>query len=124
IAHVSSLDNLKQFLLRITRLPRWTDAAWTNASEIAADESALARGASVLDLSSALVKVGRLSHGCPLREPVVASHLLPVTTGSSLEMRVTHLQRLLEGRSQPFHEAGHSGSKYYRILPKIGRAHV
>jgi hypothetical protein len=116
MAHVTSLDNLKQFLLRITRLPRWTDIEWINASEIAADEAALARGASVLDLSSALIKVGRLGHGRPMRDAIVASHLLPVTTGSSMEMRVTHLQKLLEGHCQPQRDTGH---KYYRILPVL-----
>jgi hypothetical protein len=124
MAHVTSLDNLKQFLLRITRLPRWTDVEWsdiewTNASEIAADEAALARGASVLDLSSALIKVGRLGHGRPMRDTIVASHLLPVTTGSSMEMRVTHLQKLLEGHCQPQRDLGGPGHKYYRILPVL-----
>lgn len=67
LAHVASFDNLKQLLLRITRLPGWLsmlhtdDAAWTSASEVAADRTALSGGASALDLSSALVKVGRLS---------------------------------------------------------------
>src|SRR5262249_55279956 len=52
--HIRRLDNLKQFLLKITRLPRWLgaaqDSSWTLASECAADAGALARGASVLDL--------------------------------------------------------------------------
>jgi hypothetical protein len=119
MAHVNALDNLKQFLLRITRLPRWSDVEWTNASEIAADEAALARGASVLDLSSALIKVGRLGQGRAMRDLVVASHLLPVATGSSMEMRVTHLQKLLEGHCRPQRNASGSGHKYYRILPVL-----
>jgi Zn-dependent protease with chaperone function len=117
MAHVRALDNLKQFLLRVTRLPLWTDVDWTNVSEIAADEAALTQGASVLDLSAALIKVGRLSHARPTREAIVASHLLPVATGSSMEIRVTHLQKLLEGKCHPHHDAGSAGRKYYRILP-------
>lgn len=116
IAHVRSLDNLKQFLLRMTRLPLWTDIDWINISEIAADEAALAQGASVLDLSVALIKVGRLSHARPM-DRIVASHLLPVVTGSSMEMRVTHLQELLEGKCQPHGAAASSSRKYYRVLP-------
>ena len=102
MAHVSSFDNLKQLLLKITRAPRWlkalhnADAEWTSASEIAADHDALAEGASVLDLSSALIKVGRLNRPLAGRE-AVASHLVPTACGSSLENRVTCLSEMLEG---------------------------
>lgn len=107
MAHVSALDNLKQFVLKITRPPRWlkifsrSDAAWLNASEMAADEGALASGASSLELSSALVKVGRMSRQVSVNSLVAASHLLPATAESSLAMRVTHLQNLLETDAQP-----------------------
>lgn len=100
MAHVRSFDNLRRLLLGITRLPerltmvRAVDAAWTQASEVAADQAALTAGASALDLSSALVKVGRLSRPALLVGPLAASHLLPC--GSSLEARVMHLQELLE----------------------------
>jgi Zn-dependent protease with chaperone function len=103
MAHVSSFDNLKQFLLKSTRAPRWlkvlyqADAEWTNASEIAADREALAEGASVLDLSSALIKVGRLKRPLAGRDPV-ASHLVPSACSGALEIRVTRLTEMLEGR--------------------------
>lgn len=103
LAHVSSLDNLKQLILKITRPPRWlnlfhrSDAAWVNASEIAADEGALAAGASALDLSAALVKVGRLHRQMPMSSAIAASHLLPDAAESSIAMRVTHLEKLLRG---------------------------
>lgn len=106
LAHVSSRDNLKQMLLKVTQPPQWfnlfrqTDAAWLNATEIAADESALASGASALDLSSALVKVGRLGQHVRTGE-IAASHLLPETTESCIAMRVLHLQRLLQSERQP-----------------------
>src|SRR5438270_3760456 len=82
MAHVSSLDNLKQFLLKITRPPRWmkslqdADSEWIGACEVAADRAALLRGASVLDLSSALIKAGRLKRP-PGNTEVLASHLAP-----------------------------------------------
>jgi hypothetical protein len=102
MAHVRSFDNFKQLFLKITRPPRGlsllhiTDAAWTNASELAADENALTSGASALDLSSALIKAGRLGMGSAMCETVAASHLLPAATQSAFEVRVAHLQELLE----------------------------
>jgi Zn-dependent protease with chaperone function len=102
-AHISSFDNLKQLVLKVTRIPRWlrvsggVDSAWTNASEIAADEAALASGISVLDLSSALIKVAALSTHAVVGKTVAASHLVPVESGSCLQARVDRLQEILEG---------------------------
>jgi beta-lactamase regulating signal transducer with metallopeptidase domain len=101
-AHVSSFDNLRQLAVKITRLPYWLnlsgmqDSAWTNASEIAADEAALASGISVLDLSAALIKVAALSNHAVVGETVAASHLVPAGPGSSLQARVEHLREILE----------------------------
>jgi beta-lactamase regulating signal transducer with metallopeptidase domain len=109
-AHVSSFDNLKQLAVKVTRLPNWLNfsgapnSAWTNASEIAADETALASGISVLDLSSALIKVASLSSRAVVGETVAASHLVPVGPESSLQARVDHLQEILEG-DNPLHQA-------------------
>ena len=105
IAHVASFDNLKQMLLKITQPPSLlknyfdVDEAWSNASEIAADRSALARGTSVLDLSAALIKVGRLQRTTAAAH-AVASHLIPPTGGSSLQQRVIQLSELLESDEQ------------------------
>jgi len=102
-AHVASFDNMKQLLLKVTRLPRRlrffgsADSAWTNASEIAADEAALASGISVLDLSSALIKVAGLSTHAVVGKAVAASHLVPIESGSCLHARVDHLQKILAG---------------------------
>ena len=102
-AHVSSFDNLKQLAVKVTRLPDWLNfsvapnSAWTNASEIAADEAALASGISVLDLSSALIKVAALSRCAVVGETVATSHLVPVGPEPSLRARVDRLQEILEG---------------------------
>jgi Zn-dependent protease with chaperone function len=102
MAHVNALDNLKQLVLKISRPPRWlnifrnSDTAWLTASEMAADEGAVAKGASSLELSSALVKVGRLSRQAGISSLIAASHLLPAAAESCIEMRVMHLQKLLE----------------------------
>lgn len=107
MAHVSSRDNLKRIVLKITQLPPWlnlfhhSDAAWVNASEIAADEGAIAGGASALDLSSALVKVGRLGTPAPISNAIAASHLLPETAESCIAMRVMHLEKLLDDEQRP-----------------------
>jgi hypothetical protein len=98
--HSRRLDNLKQFLLKITRPPRWLggsqDSSWTLASELAADAGALARGASALDLASALVKVAALKRGPAFGDQIAASHLLPDLPGSPLQARVQRLQQVLE----------------------------
>ena len=99
--HVRRFDNLKQFVLNITRMPRRLrgsrDSQWAQASEVAADAGSLARGASALDLASALVKIGSLQRGPTSREPLAASHLIPDLPGSPLEARILRLQRVLEG---------------------------
>lgn len=103
LAHVSFCDNLKQLLMKMARLPRWLDktgqedAAWANASEAAADQAALAKGASAVDLAAALVKIGRLKRGPAIGDEVAASHLLPEIPASVLQLRVTRLQKVLEG---------------------------
>jgi hypothetical protein len=113
IAHASSLDNLKQFLLKITRPPRWmkslhdVDLEWTGASEVAADRAALLRGASVFDLSSALIKAGRLQRPLEGME-AVASHLAPPACGYSLEMRITRLSEMLQREQMPVQAAKRS----------------
>jgi Zn-dependent protease with chaperone function len=103
MAHARFHDNLKRFLLYVSRPPRWLgggtsmeDAAWADAAEIAADEAALAGGASALDLAAALVKIGTLKRDCSAADGVAASHLIP-GHGSVLEMRIARLQKALEG---------------------------
>jgi BlaR1 peptidase M56 len=120
MAHVSFFDNLKQLLLKMTRLPCWLDetgdedAAWANASEVAADQAALAKGASAVDLAAALVKMGALKRGPAVGDQVAALHLLPDVPASALELRVTRLQKVLEGELVV--PQIKSGRKPWRIL--------
>jgi Zn-dependent protease with chaperone function len=98
MAHVRSFDNLKQFLLKLT--PQWSkaqghDAAWAMATEVAADEEALDSGASVLDLSSALIKIGRLDSLNGAAASMLASHFAPNGPGSCVQLRVAYLERRL-----------------------------
>jgi Zn-dependent protease with chaperone function len=100
LAHVRRFDNLQQLLLKSTQLPlgafRIADAEWSSASEIAADETAVYRGASALELSSALIKVGRLSGKQIAPARLAASHLVPCGCGGSTRERIAHLRTLLE----------------------------
>jgi Zn-dependent protease with chaperone function len=126
MAHVSALDNLKQVLLKVTQPPQWlalfrnSDAAWVNASEMAADEGALASGASALDLSSALVKVGRLSRQFSAGPMVAASRLLPTAPESSIQMRITHLEKLLgkEEMGRPT-DANPAGTRRWSVFSAL-----
>jgi Zn-dependent protease with chaperone function len=106
LAHVRSLDNLKQLVLRITRVPRFLaslakmDAAWSAATELLADANALRHGTSALALSSAIVKVGRLKVNPIESLPVAACHLIPPDGSSSaLAVRIQHLHDALEMHS-------------------------
>ena len=102
MAHVKSFDNLKQMALKSTRLPGFLDnlladpSSWVHASEAAADEDAVAGGASALDLSSALVKMARVSRQPIAGGEVLASQFLPYATASSLPVRIARLERWLE----------------------------
>jgi Zn-dependent protease with chaperone function len=105
LAHARSLDNLKQLVLTITRLPGWfgqfasIERAWSNAVEIAADKAALAGGISALELGSAIVKMGRLKSVSAEAASIAASHLVPISDPSALTGRIEQLQQLLSGAS-------------------------
>jgi len=100
LAHVRSFDNLKQLLLRITRLPRcvahlgWAESAWSDSAEFAADRDALERGGSPLDLASALVKVSRLKSSEGVAA-LAACQLIPARNGSAVALRVQYLREVL-----------------------------
>lgn len=100
VAHVRSLDNLKQALLSATGiLPFFSriDCAFRSAAEISADARAMQSRISPLDLGSAIVKVARLRAVAPA---IAASHLVPDFESSALQLRVEHLQAALDGRSR------------------------
>lgn len=102
MAHVRSFDNLKQLLLKSLRWPSAFEnliggfATWVHASEAAADEEAVAAGAMALDLSAALVKMGRIARGYIPTPQILASQFTPYAAASSLPTRIARLERLLE----------------------------
>jgi hypothetical protein len=103
LAHIRSLDNIKRILLSVTRLPVCfrnlgaLDTAWADAAELQADERSLAR-TSAVDLSSAIVKVGRLQllPRTVTTQPVPACHLVSSNQSSAMALRVERLRSLLE----------------------------
>jgi Zn-dependent protease with chaperone function len=113
LAHVRRFDNLRQLLLKSMRLPiaalAAADADWTSASEIAADEAAVRAGASVLELCSALIKVGRLRGAPVVQVQLAASHLAPAGCGVSTGERAAHLRILLE--NEPLFAASSGGAR-------------
>ena len=103
LAHVRSFDNLKQVLLKITRLPgffgslRRLDGAWSAGAELRADANALKSGTSAIELSSAIVKIGRLRTISLDASAVATCHLIPPgASASALAMRIQHLHSALE----------------------------
>jgi hypothetical protein len=113
LAHVNAVDNLKQLFLKVTSAPNWlrplakVDSLWARFAELAADERAMTSGASVLELSSALVKVGRLSGVRQHPARLAASHLVD-SCSAVTTARVARLRDLLEHeRPQAFTASRH-----------------
>lgn len=108
MAHVRAHDNLKQFLLDISRPPTWLmrlgipDEVWLNTAELAADQAALADGNAPLQLASALLKAARLRSSFAADFGASGLHLLPAHWGSRLEARVVYLVGLADSTSQVF----------------------
>ena len=86
-AHIRSYDNLKKLIFRFAPFPGMAklEGAWSQASELAADDAAASNLNEAVDLATALVKLSRLL-------PVDA--VPACTTGfvsGSLSLRVTRL---------------------------------
>lgn len=96
IAHVRSRDNLKKLIFRFTAFPGMTglESAWSEASEMAADDAAVSSLSDALDLAAALIKLSRVAPTQP--SAAFASALMP-TSSASLRARV---QRLFSWKSQ------------------------
>jgi Zn-dependent protease with chaperone function len=62
VEHVRRRDNLKKLLLRFVAFPGMVglEAAWLEATEMAADDAAVSNAGEALDLAAALIKLSRL----------------------------------------------------------------
>jgi Zn-dependent protease with chaperone function len=74
LAHVSRRDNLKKLLLRFVTFPGMSglEAAWLEATEMAADDAAVSNAGEALDLAAALIKLSRLGPVEPLGDLTAA----------------------------------------------------
>jgi Zn-dependent protease with chaperone function len=90
VAHVRRLDNLKKLLLRFVAFPgmRAIEAAWLEATEMAADDAAVSNAAEALDLAAALIKLSRLG---PVEPPVDLTAALVHSPASVMYARVERL---------------------------------
>ncbi len=101
VAHVRQHDNLKKLLLRMLVFPGMggLEAAWVEASEMAADEAAVSTPAEALDLAAALIKLSRLAPACStadLTAALVHSH----GGASAMNARIERLIGWSEQRNQ------------------------
>jgi Zn-dependent protease with chaperone function len=98
IAHALRYDNLKKLVFRFSVFPAMADLerAWSEQTEMAADDSAVSSLADALDLAAALIKVSRLGTIESSGELTMA--LLHSST--ALSARVHRLVRWHKERSQ------------------------
>ena len=89
IAHVRRYDNLKKLVFRLSAFPgmKPLESAWSEASELAADDAAVSSFPDALDLAAALIKLSRLA---PVQPVFLTTGLLHTSVGS-LSLRVQRL---------------------------------
>jgi Zn-dependent protease with chaperone function len=89
IAHALRYDNLKKLVFRFSVFPAMTDLenAWSEETEMAADDAAVCSFQDALDLAAALIKVSRLG---PM-EPSVELTTALLHSSTALSTRVRRL---------------------------------
>jgi beta-lactamase regulating signal transducer with metallopeptidase domain len=100
VAHVRRRDNLKKLMLRLAPCPglRGLEAAWLEATEMAADDAAVSDAAEALDLAAALIKLSRLSvEPGPIEPCVDLTAALVHGPASAVNVRV---ERLIAWRAE------------------------
>jgi beta-lactamase regulating signal transducer with metallopeptidase domain len=87
--HIQRRDNLRKLVMRSLSFPgmRPLESAWREATEMAADDAAVASASEALDLAAAVIKLSRL--GCEA-SPVLTAALVQ-SPASSLNARVSRL---------------------------------
>jgi Zn-dependent protease with chaperone function len=90
VAHLNRRDNLKKLLLRFVAFPgmRGLEAAWIEATEMAADDAAVSNAGEALDLAAALIKLSRLG---PVGTPVDLTAALVQSSVALMNARVERL---------------------------------
>lgn len=95
--HVRRYDNLRKLILRFVAFPGMSEleSAWSEYSEMAADEAAVSSAAEALDLAAAVIKLSRLTPLVP--SPELTTGLVH-TPAKSIHTRV---ERLLAWSERP-----------------------
>lgn len=90
LAHVRRRDNLKKLLLRLVTFPGMAglEAAWLEATELAADDAAVFTASEALDLAAALIKLSRLA---PVEAQVDLTAALVHSPTAAMNARVERL---------------------------------
>jgi beta-lactamase regulating signal transducer with metallopeptidase domain len=89
LAHVRRRDNLKKLLLRLIAFPgmKGLEAAWLEATEMAADDAAVYTASEALDLAAALIKLSRL----PAEAPADLTAALVYGPAAAMSARIERL---------------------------------
>jgi Zn-dependent protease with chaperone function len=109
-AHIRRHDNLKKLLFRFASFPTMgrIESAWSELSEMAADDAAISNSSEALDLASALIKLARFAPVQP--SDALTSALLPGANASV----TARIRRLFEWDGAE--KAKNHGSGLY-VLP-------
>jgi beta-lactamase regulating signal transducer with metallopeptidase domain len=100
VEHVRRRDNLKKLLMRFVAFPGMAEleAAWLEATEMAADDAAVANASEALDLAAALIKLSRMG---AVESPVDLTAALLHTPASVVNARVERLIAWSDERRTP-----------------------
>jgi Zn-dependent protease with chaperone function len=100
LAHVRRRDNLKKLLLRLVGFPGMAglEAAWLEATELAADDAAVFNAGEALDLAAALIKLSRMA---PAEVQIDLTAALVHSPAAVMNVRVERLIAWNEERKIP-----------------------
>ncbi len=100
MVHVRRRDNLRKLTLRLVSFPGMTDleSAWSEATEMAADDGAVSSVSEALDLAAAVIKLSRLASLQPSAELTTA---LVHSPAGCVNTRVERLIAWKERRRNP-----------------------
>lgn len=103
-AHIRRWDNLKKLLFHFVPFPGMSglEAAWLEATEMAADDGAVSNATEALDLAAAIIKLSRLGWNSECDSGELEMGLAHSAAASTNE-RVERLIRWSEGRHSPQH---------------------
>jgi beta-lactamase regulating signal transducer with metallopeptidase domain len=106
VVHLRRRDNLRKLILRLVAFPGMAEleSAWREATEMAADDAAVASATEALDLAAAVIKLSRLA---PLEAPAELTTALVHSPAESLNARVERLIAWTEPRQNPVKRFSH-----------------